>query len=458
MKKVLRDYIKKAMIICTSFLLMMHGIIFSAYASESSDFENNGEYVEIDDELLDVAATVDDSFTYITDLSECYGDSITSIVNMNYDEIVRKIIGLQYGVNDLSEINLGNQIELYDANNVNTYMGYNFCVNNTNEHGYITIATHTKTTLVKEIVDNLLLPEEREKVYYLSNSEFYFWNELEQCFQTLDGLEISYEDFEMFLEERKQALYNLTIELLASTEVDSLSQINNLLNIDKEENNEIFMGYNGQSGSGYGGIEDCPAYLKDKYHKNVKLKSSKFLEMSRVRMIDLEKDKNGKSVNNCTLTAITRILDYYRGQGYKKINANINDIYATVRKSAVKNGYTPSKGTDFWKIDNIVEEVLHNYGYKKAKCKGIYLWSFREQIKKEIDANRPVIMNLARGFYGNHTVTVSGYAIYKSGIITYNMIQVYDGWKSVRRFIDYYAFAYDLITSGFGSFNTIRIK
>lgn len=38
MKKVLRDYIKKAMIICTSFLLMMHGIIFSAYASESGDF------------------------------------------------------------------------------------------------------------------------------------------------------------------------------------------------------------------------------------------------------------------------------------------------------------------------------------------------------------------------------------------------------------------------------------
>lgn len=235
MKKVLRDYIKKAMIICTSFLLMMHGIIFSAYASESGDFENNGEYVEIDDELLDVAATVDDSFTYITDLSECYGDSVTSIVNMNYDEIVRKIIGLQYGVNDLYEINLGNQIELYDANNVNTYMGYNFCVNNTNEYGYITIATHTKTTLVKEIVDNLLLPEEREKVYYLSNSEFYFWNELEQCFQTFDGLEISYEDFEMFLEERKQALYNLTIELLASTEVDSVSQINNLLNIDKED-------------------------------------------------------------------------------------------------------------------------------------------------------------------------------------------------------------------------------
>ena len=249
----------------------------------------------------------------------------------------------------------------------------------------------------------------------------------------------------------------MTIELLASTEVDSLSQINNFLNIDKEENNEIFMGYNGQSGSGYGGIDNCSAYLKDKYHKNVKLKSSKYLKMNNFIMYTLE-NKNSEAVNNCTLTAITRILDYYRENGYKRINNNFNDIYTKVRKVAVKHGYTPEKGTDFWKIDNIVEEVLHNYGYKKAKCKGKYIWSFREQVKKEIDANRPVIMNLARGFYGNHTVTVSGYAIYKSGITTYNMIQVYDGWESVKKFIDYKAFAYDLITSGFGSFNTIRIK
>lgn len=42
-------------------------------------------------------------------------------------------------------------------------------------------------------------------------------------------------------------------------------------------------------------------------------------------------------------------------------------------------------------------------------------------------------MNIARGYYGNHTVTVCGYAIYKStkkylGVKTtkiYDMIQVY---------------------------------
>lgn len=159
------------------------------------------------------------------------------------------------------------------------------------------------------------------------------------------------------------------------------------------------------------------------------------------------------------MTAITRILYYYNQKGYKKIDSNETDIYAKVRQVAVKYGYSPNKGIGFTKINNIVEEVLHNYGYKKGKCKGLYNWTFKEQVKKEIDGNHPVIMNIARGYYGNHTVTVCGYAIYKrSGKYTHHMIQVYDGWSSTRVFIDYEAFAFDLITSGFGSFNTVRVK
>lgn len=65
---------------------------------------------------------------------------------------------------------------------------------------------------------------------------------------------------------------------------------------------------------------------------------------------------------------------------------------------------------------------------------------------------------IAGGYYGNHTVTVCGYAKYDQSGIPHNMIQVYDGWTSSRRYIDYEAFANDLITSGFGSFNTIKMK
>ena len=31
-------------------------------------------------------------------------------------------------------------------------------------------------------------------------------------------------------------------------------------------------------------------------------------------------------------------------------------------------------------------------------------------------------------------------------------------WTTYKRFIDYSAFAYDLVTSGFGSFNTVTMK
>ena len=133
---------------------------------------------------------------------------------------------------------------------------------------------------------------------------------------------------------------------------------------------------------------------------------------------------------------------------------------------AKKYGYTSRDGISATKINNVVNDVLKDYGYSKSNCKGIYVWNFKNQVKKEIDNNRPVIMNIARGYYGNHTVTVCGYAIYKrsskkskiSSNKTYNMIQVYDGWTTYKRFIDYSAFAYDLVTSGFGSFNTVTMK
>ena len=42
--------------------------------------------------------------------------------------------------------------------------------------------------------------------------------------------------------------------------------------------------------------------------------------------------------------------------------------------------------------------------------------------------------------------------------ISYPFIKVVDGWSSGYKYIDYNAFAYDLATSGFGSFNTVVLK
>lgn len=84
------------------------------------------------------------------------------------------------------------------------------------------------------------------------------------------------------------------------------------------------------------------------------------------------------------------------------------------------------------------------------------------EVKKEIDAGRPVIMNIATGYYGNHTVTVRGYDIYRKqhtiGKIKYYtyyyMIAVYDGWTSSVRYIDYNDFS----KFNLGSFNKTTMK
>ena len=97
------------------------------------------------------------------------------------------------------------------------------------------------------------------------------------------------------------------------------------------------------------------------------------------------------------------------------------------------------------------------YGIK-AKCKGVYIWSFEKQVVKEISEGRPVILNIARGYYKDHTVVVAGYCIWRIGKKNYPMLRVIDGWKSGYHYIDYEAFAKDITQSIFGSFNTIVLK
>ena len=217
--------------------------------------------------------------------------------------------------------------------------------------------------------------------------------------------------------------------------------------------------YNGQETGayGYGGIVDCSKYLKDRYGGNITVYQQKALSMSAITMNELE-----NNANNCILTAITRIFDYYQRNGYSNIDSTINNIYDKVKKVAVKYGYTNKKGTWPTKINNIVNEVADNYGYEKSKCNSIYVWSFNNEVKKEIDAARPVIMNITTGYYGNHSVTVCGYKIYRKKKTLFNfvyyqyyyMIAVYDGWTDEIRYIDYNAFA----QSNLGSFSKIKMK
>lgn len=393
---------------------------------------------------------------YITDLDEIYGDSITSLTGFSYEEIAKKVLSMQYGV-DKGQVVLGKSINLLDANNINTYKGFNYVIEG--NKGYITVATHSKETLIKDVVEGEILPEKYGDLYYLSSGELYYKN---IDYYTLDGVCIDKDEFSEFLRERKEQYYNLTLNLLADLETECVYQLNNLIYVDNYNYDDMLLQkrYDGQSGSGYGGIDNCAKYLKDRYGGTITKTSSKSLTMATFSQSSLD---NG---SNCSLAAITRVLYYYNKNGYTKISNDYKTIYSKVKKIAKKYGYTSRDGISATKINNVVNDVLKDYGYSKSNCKGIYVWNFKNQVKKEIDNNRPVIMNIARGYYGNHTVTVCGYAIYKrsskkskiSSNKTYNMIQVYDGWTTYKRFIDYSAFAYDLRTSGFGSFNTVTMK
>jgi len=201
----------------------------------------------------------------------------------------------------------------------------------------------------------------------------------------------------------------------------------------------------------YGGIKNINLYLEKKYKgKPVMVDRGKTLIINRQSMQEI----TGRKANNCTLVAISRILMYYRIRMRKTgIDRNIGDIYRKVEAIGAEYGYTDAKGVVPIFVDDIVEEAFEMYGCK-AKCKGHYIWSFEKQVKREIAAGRPVIMNIARGFYKNHTVTVIGYRIYSVNGKEYPILAVADGWNKGVHYIDYNAFARDFTQAVFGSFNT----
>ena len=200
--------------------------------------------------------------------------------------------------------------------------------------------------------------------------------------------------------------------------------------------------------NGYGGIYNTYDYVNDKYGKGWSSKNWGTLEpnISRFLMNDLD-----ENANNCTLTAITRVFAYYRdNQNMSKIPDN-GTLYEDIKNIAEKYGYTAKTGTSPTKINNIINDIFKKYDYS-GKGSSIYVWSFNT-VKKEIDAGRPLIFNIAFGYYANHTVTVVGYSEFTrtKGMIkeTKKFIKVYDGWTNNDSYIDY-----DLLN--FGSFSVAK--
>ena len=204
----------------------------------------------------------------------------------------------------------------------------------------------------------------------------------------------------------------------------------------------------------YGGIKNISKYLMEQYgEKGVLVKRGRTLLMNQMSMEEI----SGRRTRNCSVVAVTRVMDYYRQTlGLDTIPSDIHELYKQVEDIAEAYGYTDKRGTVPFFIAGITREAFKEYGIK-ARCRGIYVWSFEKHVVKEISAGRPVIMNIARGFYKDHTVVVCGYSIWRVGDKLFPMLRVIDGWKKGIHFIDYESFARDISQSIFGSFNTTVI-
>ncbi len=204
----------------------------------------------------------------------------------------------------------------------------------------------------------------------------------------------------------------------------------------------------------YGGIKNISKYLMEQYgEKGVLTRRGRSLLMNQMSMEEI----SGRRTRNCSVVAVARVMDYYRQTlGLEAIPADIHEIYKQVEDIAEAYGFTDKRGTVPFFIASITREAFKEYGIK-ARCRGIYVWSFEKHVVKEISAGRPVIMNIARGFYKDHTVVVCGYSIWRVGDRLIPMLRVIDGWKKGIHFIDYESFAKDISQSIFGSFNTTVI-
>ena len=120
---------------------------------------------------------------------------------------------------------------------------------------------------------------------------------------------------------------------------------------------------------------------------------------------------------DCTLTSITAVIKFFR-YDYK-----VEDIYNWVEKIAKAYGYKSLQGFG-------INDYVPYSRYLKGLCYDY------EIIKREIDYNKPILLNLwkdGRDFYKNHTVLIIGYLY----INNKRMLIVQDNWYRTISYIDY---------------------
>lgn len=148
-------------------------------------------------------------------------------------------------------------------------------------------------------------------------------------------------------------------------------------------------------------------------------------------ILALRQDDYG-TTNDCTLVSLTAIIKY------KRLGQDIRKVYQTIVDIARKNLYTSGYGTPNLTVKRIMQQAFAAYNIP-GTVHSCYLKNVGfnySLIKKNIDAGRPMILNLlkdGRNYYYNHSVLIVGYYETK----TDQLLVVYDNWDNTKSYIDY---------------------
>lgn len=339
---------------------------------------------------------------------------------------------------------IGDTVTLYDENNAVT--GYSVeLVNGDTPNGYVVVSSNAYDKNIfteyssKDIPLYKVASQHTDKVYSVAPLEYYVIED--DAIMSVDGKCLTTQEF---YEEMKNS--KLEIAKISANGFEKSNSINYYVAVIREKPIDISIfeagavGVDPQVTGGQGtSISNPVTWLQQNYASNVQwtVKDSGSLEPNITAFTMTELESN---VNNCSLTAITTVVYYYRHhKGYSNIDSSKADIYATVKAKAVARGYTSEGGTSYSVIDNILTDTFSAYGYSaKGNNDYLNLWS---TIESEISVNSsPVIMSMTGGYYDNHTITIVGWYKYQnstqSDIVRF--LKVYDGWtKTSNRYVDY---------------------
>jgi hypothetical protein len=396
--------------------------------------------------------TLDDGGTpLIASLDQLYGQAQSGL---DARELARWAVYFMWGEDesqtaeqpaDISSITVSIPVVLKDANNHPVAHLHSFTEHQSGLSGVVVLASHLRAELFNQLVWQTSLPETPRNGWLLDGQVVL---ELSDGAHYLGGAKISPAQLDQAKQTALRHLWETTRDQLNHNVYETKAQLQQIEYmtkhstdfrtggkphpIDGQDSDELIAG-------GYGQIVDPVKYIKARYGRKAELVTNKPpLNMPNFLMEDFESEKN-----HCSLTAVTRLVAYYRWQGYSAIPYDRDVLFQAVKSLAMfRKIYERGSGTNPLRIPTISKDVFSRYGYCKTTARNTLV--MYGSIKKSVDVGKPTILSLASGTYERHTVTVAGYAEYKAkrqkcilrkcwiDSVTMPMVAVYDGWGPIE--------------------------